>query len=114
MLGLFLTTGTGTHALAQADSGEIRGRVENTYRSPVALVPITWCRPDGTALTPLPTPHGVYQPAWAPDGSKLAGRYLPTRDAGSGGGSFIITVNPDGTGAIVMSGPADHSPAWGP
>ena len=70
--------------------------------------------PDGTGLTPLPTPHGVYQPAWAPDGSKLGARYLPTRDAGSGGGSFIITVNPDGTGAIVLSGPADHLPSWGP
>ena len=53
MLGLLITTGPSTLARAQADSGEVRGRVQNTYRSTVALLPITWCRGVVTGTTDL-------------------------------------------------------------
>ncbi|MGH7511959.1 MAG: TolB family protein [Gemmatimonadales bacterium] len=70
--------------------------------------------PDGSGLTTPPGAHGVYQPAWSRDGARLAVRLLPTRDAGTGGGSWIYSVSPDGTGYVLLSGPADHLPAWGP
>lgn len=60
MLGLLITTWPGAHALAQADSGEVRGRVQNTYRSTVALIPITWCRGAVAGTTDL---TGAYRPS---------------------------------------------------
>ena len=52
---------------------------------------------------------GAYEPAWSPDGTKLA---YAVKLGGTGG---IFIVNADGTNAKrVTSDPADGEPAWSP
>jgi hypothetical protein len=63
MLGLLLTSHPGGHALAQSDSGEVRGRVQNTYRSSVALIPISWCSGAVTGTTDLTGKYRLRVPA---------------------------------------------------
>jgi TolB protein len=70
--------------------------------------------PDGTGLTKLPSVPGDTDPAWSPDGSKIA--FARFREGGAG----IWVVNADGTGTrrITDGGPdvdgADLGPAWSP
>ncbi len=70
--------------------------------------------PDGTGLTKLPSVPGDTDPAWSPDGSKIA--FVRFREGGAG----IWVMNADGTGArrITDGGPdvdgTDLGPAWSP
>jgi Tol biopolymer transport system component len=70
--------------------------------------------PDGTGLTKLPSVPGDTDPAWSPDGSKIA--FVRFRESGTG----IWVMNADGTGArrITDGGPdvdgTDLGPAWSP
>jgi TolB protein len=70
--------------------------------------------PDGTGLTKLPSVPGDTDPAWSPDGSKIA--FVRFREGGVG----IWVVNADGTGTrrITDGGPdvdgTDLGPAWSP
>jgi TolB protein len=70
--------------------------------------------PDGTGLTKLPSVPGDTDPAWSPDGSKIA--FVRFREGGAG----IWVVNADGTGErrITDGGPdvdgTDLAPAWSP
>jgi TolB protein len=70
--------------------------------------------PDGTGLTKLASVPGDTDPAWSPDGSKIA--FVRLREGGAG----IWVMNADGTGArrITDGGPdvdgTDLGPAWSP
>jgi Tol biopolymer transport system component len=70
--------------------------------------------PDGTGVTRLSSEPGDTEPAWSPDGSKIA--FVRFRE-GSGG---IYVMDADGTGVrrITDGGPyvdgADAGPAWSP
>jgi WD40-like Beta Propeller Repeat len=70
--------------------------------------------PDGTGLTKLPSVPGDTDPAWSPDGSKIA--FVRFREGGAG----IWVVNADGTGTrrVTDGGPdvdgTDLGPAWSP
>jgi TolB protein len=70
--------------------------------------------PDGTGLSKLPSVPGDTDPAWSPDGSKIA--LVRFREGGTG----IWVVNADGTGTrrITDGGPevdgTDLGPAWSP
>jgi len=70
--------------------------------------------PDGTGLTKLPSVPGDTDPAWSPDGSKIA--FVRFREGGAG----IWVMNADGTGLrrITDGGPdvdgTDLGPAWSP
>ncbi len=70
--------------------------------------------PDGTGLTKLPSVPGDTDPAWSPDGSKIA--FVRFREGGAG----IWVMNADGTGLrrITDGGPdvdgTDLAPAWSP
>jgi hypothetical protein len=70
--------------------------------------------PDGTGLTKLPSVPGDTDPAWSPDGSRIA--FVRFREGGAG----IWVMNADGTGArrITDGGPdvdgTDLGPAWSP
>jgi TolB protein len=70
--------------------------------------------PDGTGLTKLPSVPGDTDPAWSPDGSKIA--LVRFREGGAG----IWVMNADGTGArrITDGGSdvdgTDLGPAWSP
>lgn len=70
--------------------------------------------PDGTGLSKLPSVPGDTDPAWSPDGSKIA--FVRFREGGTG----IWVMNADGTGArrITDGGPdvdgTDLGPAWSP
>jgi TolB protein len=73
---------------------------------------------DGSGLTNL-TPLNAaadYQPAWSPDGKKLA--IASTRYAGSQYGGYIemYTINPDGTGAFQLTFPSQthNGGTWAP
>jgi Tol biopolymer transport system component len=62
---------------------------------------------DGSGLRPLTTsPAHDNAPSWSPDGSKIA---YSTSD-----GLAIVAVNPEGTGARVLSANFDHDPDWSP
>src|SRR6266511_1752070 len=70
--------------------------------------------PDGTGLTKLPSVPGDTDPAWSPDGSKIA--FVRFREGGAG----IWVMNADGTGArritdggLDVDG-TDLGPAWSP
>lgn len=67
-------------------------------------------RADGTGETRLTTsPHVEDQPAWSPDGAKIA--YVDESQASPG----IAVVNADGTGATRLTKVlGDSSPAWSP
>jgi hypothetical protein len=66
--------------------------------------------PDGTGLTTVTTFSGVHQPAWSRDGSRIAFRLITLSQKQS----QIWTFNPDGTGWVFLTSPADHLPTWGP
>lgn len=73
---------------------------------------------DGTGLTPvLPAGTAGLEPAWSPDGSRIAFQTGQT----FGGSSQIALVNPDGQGLKLLtpaptgsSGPLDIDPTWSP
>jgi Tol biopolymer transport system component len=63
---------------------------------------------------PPHNPHDNYEPAWSPDGTKIAfssHRTSPTFRQ-------IFTINPDGTGETMLTDPSDYverlNPAWSP
>jgi Tol biopolymer transport system component len=63
--------------------------------------------PDGSGSWPISFDGGLFQVAWSPDGTQLAGAT----------GGRIVVMNPDGSGVRqVVSEPdaADASPAWSP
>jgi TolB protein len=70
--------------------------------------------PDGTGLSKLASVPGDTDPAWSPDGSKIA--FVRFREGGTG----IWVVNADGTGTrrVTDGGPdvdgTDLGPAWSP
>jgi Tol biopolymer transport system component len=70
--------------------------------------------PDGTGLTKLPSVPGDTDPAWSPDGSRIA--FARFREGGAG----IWVMNADGTGLLRITdgGPdvdgTDLAPAWSP
>lgn len=72
--------------------------------------------PDGSGETPLPTPAFGSEPAWAPDGTKIAFAHT-----GPDGRAEIYTMNPDGTAQIQITDDAGAStrqtneePNWSP
>jgi Tol biopolymer transport system component len=68
-------------------------------------------RPDGSGLVRLThTPSYDGDPAWSPDGSKIA--FVSDR----AGPTSVWVMNPDGTGQtrITQSGASDDRPAWSP
>jgi Tol biopolymer transport system component len=66
-------------------------------------------RTDGTALQQLTSGSGNSEPAWSPDGSRIA--FVSDRL----GGSAIYVMNADGSGVVrrTITG-RDTSPAWSP
>ena len=61
-------------------------------------------------LSSDPAAHGCNQPAWSPDGKKIA--FARGIDLDADG--QIFTINADGSGlAQVTTGPGDDSPDWG-
>lgn len=78
------------------------------------------CLADSTCDKPqkplLPVPltksgKGSREPAWSPDGTRLALEH----DAGDGQGTGIFVMNADGSGLkrVSPAGSDDHAPSWG-
>jgi Tol biopolymer transport system component len=70
---------------------------------------IYFVRADGTGETRLTTSaHAERQPAWSPNGAKIA--YVDESESSPG----IALVNADGTGPTRLTKARDRSPAWSP
>ena len=70
---------------------------------------IYFVRADGTGETRLTTsPHAEDQPAWSPNGAKIA--FVDESSSSPG----INVVNADGTGAMRLTNISDTAPAWSP
>jgi TolB protein len=74
---------------------------------------------DGSGQTQLTRPASYhtpnnYDPAWSPDGSKIA--FVSTRDSTTGYNAEIYVMNADGTGQkrLTNNPSIDDSPTWSP
>jgi WD40-like Beta Propeller Repeat/Dipeptidyl peptidase IV (DPP IV) N-terminal region len=66
--------------------------------------------PDGNHVTQIThDPEDDHQPAWSPDGSKIA--FASTR---AGLGTQVWVMNADGTGATQITAEGGFQPAWSP
>lgn len=99
------------------------GAVTNGKIAFVAFDGSTWqiysAEPDGTALaqlTHVADPVMVGEPAWSPDGSRLAYVVQGSDPNGTTGGSDIWIMNADGTDAHAVTDGLGSSwgPAWSP
>lgn len=99
----------GLPAPARAAFPGTNGRIvfseDPVLSKPISLFSVN---PDGTALSEL---GGGTQPAWSPDGTKIA---FVAPDAG--GDLEIFTANPDGSERMQLTHNAvdEHSPGWAP
>jgi Tol biopolymer transport system component len=72
---------------------------------------------DGSARTPLVSVpgHAAVQPAWSPDGTRIA--FADAREDG-GGTIRLQAIDADGTGLVALTDPpartSDQQPAWAP
>jgi Tol biopolymer transport system component len=67
--------------------------------------------PDGTNLTPLTTASG-FDPAWSPDGKKIA--FESDRDQPKGSEIYVLTLADGSTQRLTTNPANDRTPKWSP
>lgn len=94
------------------------GKGQIAYASDVTGIPQIWLmNADGTAQRQITDmPEGACQPAWAPDGSRLAfiSPCAGNQEIYPGAGIFVINVDGTGLTSITMAPGGDFDPAWSP
>ncbi len=94
------------------------GKGQIAYASDVTGIPQIWLmNADGTAQRQITDmPEGACQPAWAPDGSRLAfiSPCAGNQEIYPGAGIFVINVDGTGLTPITMAAGGDFDPAWSP
>lgn len=94
------------------------GQGQIAYASDVTGIPQIWLmNADGTAQRQITDmPEGACQPAWAPDGSRLAfiSPCAANQEIYPGAGIFVINVDGTGLTSISMAPGGDFDPAWSP
>jgi hypothetical protein len=68
--------------------------------------------PDGTNLTPLTTTSGNFDPAWSPDGKKIA--FESDRNQPKGAEIYVLTLADKSIQRLTTNPANDRTPKWSP
>lgn len=113
-----LPSSTPTHTPTPRPTPLGGGKGQIAYASDVTGLPQIWLmNADGTGQRQITDmPEGACQPAWAPDGSRLAfiSPCAGNQEIYPGAGIFVINVDGTGLTPITMAPGGDFDPAWSP